>query len=86
MNAFGVFSNKLNHETWAYVMTIARNGIKMKVRTEGDGGDKPTMLIRGAKILGRDTTVQFLATGLQKLVLNRTARVNVSETPRSIIY
>lgn len=65
---------RFHHDTRempVYVMTIAKNGIKMKARTDGDGGEKATMLIRGAKIPGRDTTVQFLATGLQKLVLDR---------------
>ena len=54
-----------------YVMTVAKNGVKMKPSTQGDDGAGGSMPIQGAKIPGRDTTVQFLATGLQKLVLDR---------------
>ena len=54
-----------------YVLTVAKGGLKMKPRTEGDGGAPGGMGIKGPKIPGRNTTVQFLAAGLQKLVLDR---------------
>lgn len=68
------FQLKVHHDTKelpVYVLTVAKGGPKMKVRTEGDGGAKESMLIRGALIPGRDTTTQFLAAGLQKIILDR---------------
>jgi uncharacterized protein (TIGR03435 family) len=65
-----------SREMPVYVMTVARGGLKMKPRTEGDGGAPGGMPIQGAKIPGRNTTIQFLAYGLQQLldrpVLNET--------------
>lgn len=51
-----------------YVMTVAAGGLKMKPRTEGDGGAPGGMPIEGARIPGRNTTIQFLAYGLQQLL------------------
>ena len=51
-----------------YVMTVAVGGLKMKLRSEGDGGAPGGMPIEGAKIAGRNTTIQFLAYGLQQLL------------------
>lgn len=54
-----------------YVLTVAKGGHKMKVRTEGDGGDPVSLLFRGANVPGRNATIDMLAGGLQKLVLDR---------------
>jgi len=54
-----------------YVMTVAKGGHKMKVRTAGDDGPPTSMLFRGANVPGRNTTMAMLAGGLQKLVLDR---------------
>jgi uncharacterized protein (TIGR03435 family) len=51
-----------------YVMTVAVGGLKMKLRSEGDGGAPGGMPVEGAKIPGRNTTIQFLAYGLQQLL------------------
>jgi uncharacterized protein (TIGR03435 family) len=51
-----------------YVMTVAAGGLKMKLRSEGDGGAPAGMPNEGARILGRNTTIQFLAYGLQQLL------------------
>jgi uncharacterized protein (TIGR03435 family) len=51
-----------------YVMTVAAGGLKMKLRSERDGGAPGGMPIEGARIPGRNTTIQFLAYGLQQLL------------------
>jgi uncharacterized protein (TIGR03435 family) len=69
------FQLKIHRDTRempVYVMTVAKSGLKMKQRSDGDGGEPAGMLIRGPSIPGRDTTVQFLAAGLEKLVLDHT--------------
>lgn len=61
------FQLKIHRDTRempVYVMTVATSGLKMKPRTAGDGGDPGGMPILGAKIPGRNTTIQFLAYGL----------------------
>ncbi len=51
-----------------YVMTIAAGGLKMRPRSEGDGGAPGGMPIEGARIPGRNATIQrFLAYGLQRV-------------------
>jgi len=68
------FQVKIHRETRempVYVLTVAKNGVRMKPSTVGDDGAGGAMPIRGAKIPARDTTVQFLAASLQKLVLDR---------------
>jgi len=68
------FQLKIHRETREipiYVMTVAKGGHKMKVRTEGDGGLGTSLLFRGANVPGRNATMAMLAGGLQKLVLDR---------------
>jgi uncharacterized protein (TIGR03435 family) len=68
------FQLKIHRETKEipiYVMTVAKGGPKMKVRTEGDGGAPTSLLFRGANVPGRNATMGMLAGGLQKLVLDR---------------
>jgi uncharacterized protein (TIGR03435 family) len=68
------FQLKFHRETReipVYVLTVAKSGHKMKVRTEGDGGAPGSMLFRGANLPGRNTSIAMLAGGLQKVVLDR---------------
>jgi uncharacterized protein (TIGR03435 family) len=68
------FRLKVHHDSKelpVYVLTVAKGGPKMKVRTEGDGGAEGSMLFRGALLPGRDTSVAVLLAGLQKIVLDR---------------
>ena len=65
------FQLKIHRDTRempVYVMTVAAGGLKMKPRSEGDGGAPGGMPIEGARIPGRNTTIQFLAYGLQQLL------------------
>jgi len=63
--------HKETREMPVYVMTVAKGGSKLKARKEGDGGEPASMLFRGATVPGRNVSIQMLAEGLQKLVLDR---------------
>lgn len=68
------FQLKFHRETReipVYVLTVAKNGHKMKARTEGDGGAPTSMLFRGANLPARNTSISMLVGGMQKLVLDR---------------
>jgi uncharacterized protein (TIGR03435 family) len=65
------FQLKIHRDTRelpVYVMTVAKSGPKMKRRADGDANAPGGMPIQGAKIPGRNTTIQFLAYGLQQLL------------------
>jgi uncharacterized protein (TIGR03435 family) len=51
-----------------YILAVAGSGLKMKRRADGDANAPGGMPIAGAKIPGRNTTIQFLAYGLQELL------------------
>jgi hypothetical protein len=68
---FQLKSHGDTREMPAYLMTVAKSGVKMKARTEGDGGEPGSSLpVQGARMPGRNTTVQFLATGGFDFVLS----------------
>jgi uncharacterized protein (TIGR03435 family) len=54
-----------------YVLTVGKNGSKLRPRTEGDGGDGTRLLFQGAKLPGRNVPVKQLAEALQVMVLDR---------------
>ena len=58
-------------EMSVYVLTIAKGGHKMKVRTEGDGGPPPSLRTQGPNAPGRNVPFAVLVETLQKLVVDR---------------
>jgi uncharacterized protein (TIGR03435 family) len=68
---FQLKTHRETKEIPIYVMTVAKGGHKMKVRTAGDDGPQTSLLFRGANVPGRNATMAMLAGGLQKLVLDR---------------
>jgi uncharacterized protein (TIGR03435 family) len=54
-----------------YALTVAKGGPKMKPRQEGDGGPPTSLMFRGPNVPGRNASMQMLAGGLQRLVLDR---------------
>jgi uncharacterized protein (TIGR03435 family) len=65
------FQLKIHRDTKniaVYVMTIAKSGVKMSPRTEGDGGAATRWLFQPGKLPARNISVQQLAYGLQTIV------------------
>jgi uncharacterized protein (TIGR03435 family) len=54
-----------------FVLTIDRNGTKLKPRTPGDGGETTRLTFRGATATGRNVPVTVLAEEFQDMVLRR---------------
>ncbi len=54
-----------------FVLTIDRNGSKLRPRTHGDGGETTRLTFRGATATGRNVPVTVLAEELQDMVLGR---------------
>ena len=68
------FQLKFHRETREipiYALTVSKGGPKMKPRQEGDGGAPTSLMFRGPNVPGRNATMQMLAGGLQRLVLDR---------------
>jgi uncharacterized protein (TIGR03435 family) len=68
------FQLKIHRETRempVYVMTLGKNGAKMKPRTEGDGGESTRLVFQGAKATGRNVSAKVLAEELQAMVFDR---------------
>ena len=54
-----------------FVLTIDKNGSKLRPRTAGDGGEGTRLTFRGATATGRNVPVTVLAEELQDMVLRR---------------
>lgn len=54
-----------------FVLTIEKNGSKLKPRTAGDGGETTRLTFHGASATGRNVPVTVLAEELQAMVLGR---------------
>ena len=68
------FQLKLHHDLRqipAYVLTLGKNGSKMKVRTPGDGGPGFRLVFQGARLPGRNASIAQLAFVLQAVVMDR---------------
>jgi uncharacterized protein (TIGR03435 family) len=67
------FQLKLHHETKdlpVYALTIGKNGPKMKVRTDGDGGAPFSLLIGGPRWPVRNAPMGLMVSVLQMVVLD----------------
>jgi uncharacterized protein (TIGR03435 family) len=68
------FHLSLRHETkelLVYALTIGKNGPRMKVRTDGDGGAAFTLLISGPRWPVRNAPMAQMVSVLQMVVLDR---------------
>jgi uncharacterized protein (TIGR03435 family) len=68
------FQLKFHHETremQVYVLTLGKNGSKMKPRIEGDGGESTRLVFQGATATGRNVSVRVIAEELQAMVFDR---------------
>jgi uncharacterized protein (TIGR03435 family) len=68
------FQLKIHRETRempVYILTLGKNGSKMKPRTEGDGGESTRLVFQGAKATGRNVSAKVLAEELQAMVFDR---------------
>jgi uncharacterized protein (TIGR03435 family) len=68
------FQLKVHFETKempVYVLTVEKNGSKMKPRTNGDGGETTRLTFHGAEATGRNVSAGTLAEELQAMVLDR---------------
>jgi uncharacterized protein (TIGR03435 family) len=68
------FQLRLRHETRelpVYALTIGKDGPKMKVRTEGDGGAPFSLLIGGPRWPVRNAPMALIVSVLQMAVLDR---------------
>jgi uncharacterized protein (TIGR03435 family) len=68
------FQLRIHRETKempVYVLTVGRNGSRMKARTEGDGGESTRMTFQGAKATGRNVSARVLAEELGSMVFDR---------------
>ena len=68
------FQLKIRRETRempVYVLTLGKNGSKMKPRSEGDGGEATRLVFQGAKATGRNVSTKVLAEELQAMVFDR---------------
>jgi uncharacterized protein (TIGR03435 family) len=54
-----------------FVLTIEKNGPKLRPRTAGDGGETTHLTFHGASATGRNVPVKVLAEELQDMVLSR---------------
>jgi uncharacterized protein (TIGR03435 family) len=54
-----------------YVLAVGKNGIKMKQRIDGDGGEPTQLTFRGARATGRNVSARTLAEELQAMVADR---------------
>ena len=67
------FRIKIHRETRempVYVLTVGKNGVKMKPRKEGDGGDPTRMTFQGASAFGRNVSALVFAEELEAMVLD----------------
>jgi uncharacterized protein (TIGR03435 family) len=68
------FHLKIHFETKpmsVFVLTIDKNGEKLKARAPGDGGETTRLTFHGASATGRNVPVTVLAEELQDMVLRR---------------
>ncbi len=68
------FQLRLHHEIKdlpVYALTIGKNGPKMKVRTDGDGGAPFSLLIGGPRWPVRNAPMALMVSVLQMVVLDR---------------
>jgi uncharacterized protein (TIGR03435 family) len=68
------FQVKIHRETRempVYVLTVEKDGPKMKPRKEGVGGESTGMTFQGAKAFGRNVSAKVLAEELEAMVLDR---------------
>jgi uncharacterized protein (TIGR03435 family) len=68
------FRLKIHRETRempVYVLTVGKNGSKMKPRMAGDGGESTRLTFQGTKATGRRVSAKVLAEELQAMALDR---------------
>jgi uncharacterized protein (TIGR03435 family) len=68
------FQLKFHRETKempVYVLTVGKNGSKMKPRIDGDGGESTRLVFQGAKATGRNVSAKVLAEELQAMLFDR---------------
>lgn len=68
---FHLQMHKETREVPVYVMRVVKSGHKMKPRKDGDGGAPMSLLFQGANLPARNVSVGLLASGLQKVVIDR---------------
>jgi uncharacterized protein (TIGR03435 family) len=68
------FHLKIHFETKpmsVFVLTIEKNGSKLRPRTAGDGGETTRLTFHGARATGRNVSMMVLAEEMQAMVLGR---------------